>query len=137
MAEGLLVSDQVAQDAAQQAQVDEQVDQGVLVGNGCAVTQMRALDAQIHGLTVDAFGGGTLAIDFLIGLALPIQGVAQAGADTGGQVGRTATLRPVAVIEGAGLSGGMWEEQGAGILAALVFDDGAGAVGKGQLERHG
>ena len=45
---------------------------------------MRAFNAERQSLAVDAFHGGALAIDLLVGVTLPIEGVSQPGANAGG-----------------------------------------------------
>ena len=56
----------VLPDALQGAQVDQDVDQRVLVGDGALAAQVRALDAEGQGLAVDAFVGGALVVDGLV-----------------------------------------------------------------------
>ena len=55
-----------AAEALQEAQVDQDVDQGVEVSDGGAVADVRALDAEGDGLAVDAFDGGALVVDVLV-----------------------------------------------------------------------
>jgi hypothetical protein len=43
-------------DALEAAQVDQEVDQGVQVGDGLAIAQPGSLDAEGDGLGVDTFG---------------------------------------------------------------------------------
>ena len=103
----------------QGAEVDQDVDEGVLVGDGPTVAQFGALDAGFDGLGVDALGGGALLVDILVDLAFAVELVANASADTGGQRSDTA-LGPVPVLNRAGYTGGLWENQGAGIATPLV-----------------
>ena len=53
----------VTAQALQEAQVDEGVDQGILVGDGGAIAEMRPFDAEGERLGVDALVGGPLAIE--------------------------------------------------------------------------
>ena len=55
----------MAADALAGAQVDQDVGEGILVGDGLGVAQLGALDAEFDGLAVDAFGGGALFVDGL------------------------------------------------------------------------
>jgi hypothetical protein len=50
-------------EAVQKAKIDEQVNECVLVGDGCAVAEVGALDAEGGGLSVDALDGGALVVD--------------------------------------------------------------------------
>ncbi len=86
--------------AVQGAQVDQDIDEGILVGNGLAVAQPGALDAKLLGLGVDALGGGTLVVDFLVDVAIAVDLVAGARADTGGYRGGTALFGPNLVVDG-------------------------------------
>ena len=67
--------------ALQEVQIDQNVDERILIGDGFAVAQMRTLNAQVDRLCVDAFQGGALVISELIGLTVTVKGVAQARAD--------------------------------------------------------
>ncbi len=59
----------------QEAQVDQEIDQGLLAGDSLTVLQMGMLDAEVEGLRIDAFTRGALTIDFLVPLTVPIEGV--------------------------------------------------------------
>ena len=50
-------------DALQGTQVDQDVDEGVLVGDGLTVAQLGTFDVQFEGLAVDALCGGALLVD--------------------------------------------------------------------------
>jgi hypothetical protein len=50
----------------QEAEVDENVDQRVAVGDGLLVAEVGAFDAQRDGLAVNALGGGALLVDVLV-----------------------------------------------------------------------
>lgn len=106
-----------------------------MVGDRLAVAQTRTFDAQFFGQGVDAFGGGTLAVDLLVGVTLPMESAAQAGADAGGQGGSAAILEEILVIDGADLAGGFGEEQWAGIALALMLDQ-AGVAGESVTQDH-
>jgi hypothetical protein len=49
--------------AVQGAQVDQDLDEGILVDDGPAVALPGALDAKFLGLGIDALGGGALVVD--------------------------------------------------------------------------
>jgi hypothetical protein len=63
-------------DALKGVQVDQDVGQRVGVGNRLTVAQLGSLDAEIDGLTVDAFGGGALLENGLIGFTVPVELIA-------------------------------------------------------------
>ena len=123
-------------DALQEAQIDEEVGQGVEIGNGVAVAEVGAFDAEGDGLAVDALDGGALLVDILVSLALAVEGVAQASADAGGHRRRAAFLRPVLVLDRAGFSGWLRIQKGADVFAALVLDQADGAVGVDEFTKH-
>lgn len=52
-------------DPLEGVQIDQNVGQGVVVGNGIAVAQFGSLNAEFHGLTVDPLGGGALFVNGL------------------------------------------------------------------------
>lgn len=105
-------------------QVDQDVDEGVLVGDGLAVAQPGTLDAQFLGLAVDALGGGPLLVDCLVYGAVAVELIANAGADAGGQCGHAATFGPVLVANGTDASRDYRERQGADVTATLVLEAG-------------
>ena len=123
--------------ALQEAQVDQQINQGVLVGNGAAIAQVRALDAEGDGLGVDAFHRRALAIEILVEGALAIQRIAQAGADTGRHHGRTAALLPLRSARRTSFGRRLGKAERADVLAAFMFDETGGAIGEGAFQGHG
>jgi hypothetical protein len=64
----------------QGAQVDQDVDEGVLIGDSVTIAQPGTLNAEFFGLGVDALGGGALFVDALVDFAL----VADANLNAGG-----------------------------------------------------
>jgi hypothetical protein len=120
--------------AMEEAQIDEQIDQSVLIGNGGAIPQMRSFDAEVDRLRVDPFDGGALPIDLFVTVAVAIQRVADAGPDADGHHGGTAALLPLRMTDRATLVRGV---EWADVFAAFMFDDTRGAIGVGELERHG
>ena len=115
-------------DALETAQVDEEVDEGVEVGDGVTVANMGTFDAEGDGLAIDAFDRGALSVDILVSLAVAVEGVAQASADAGGHGRRTALLAPLFVLDGTGLAVGLRIEQGTKVLRAFVLNQADGAV---------
>jgi len=67
---------QALADTLKHPQIDQDVDQCVLIGDGSAVAQIGPFDAQSLGLTVDAFDGGALLVDVFVGLAIAVKGIA-------------------------------------------------------------
>lgn len=119
----------------QGAQVEEDVDQRVLVGNGLPVAQFGALDAQFDGLAVDAFVRRALLVDLLVSFSLAVELVADASANAGGDGGGAADLGPAFVVDGAMLTRLFGEEQGADVAPAWVVDEGCFGP-EGVPERH-
>ena len=123
-------------DALEGTEVDEHVDQGVEVSDGPTVAQFGALDAQLDSLAVDAFGGGALAVDILVGLAGAVEFVAGACSWAEGQGGDAAALGPVLVADRAGLACGLGVAQGASIATAAVGEQAVRFLDEGGLEGH-
>jgi len=69
--------------ALKETQVDQDVDQRVLIGDGLTVAQMRALNAERDGLRVDPLDRGALAIDLLVEFTVAVKRVAQTRAVVG------------------------------------------------------
>ena len=118
----------------QGAQVDQDVYEGVLIGDRLSVAQLGVLDTQRDGLTVDALGSSALFVNLFVSLAVSVKLVPDAGADAG-RDGGDATLGPVFVLDGAGLTGGLREQQRADVAAALVLEK-RDFGDEGVLERH-
>ena len=55
------------------AQVDHDVDQGVLVEDGLSIADLGPLDAEFLGPGVDAFGGHTLLVDIIVAVDQPVK----------------------------------------------------------------
>ncbi len=121
----------------QEAEIDEQIDKRVLVGNGGAVAQMRTLDTEGGGLRINSLNGRALFVDVLVRLAVAVEGVTQAGADRGGHHGGATALLPELVMNRAGVGDTFREQQRTNIFAALMLDQTRGAVGESKLEGHG
>ena len=68
----------------QEAEIDEQINERILVGDGFAIAKDGALDAEGNGLRVDAFDGGALVVDAFVGNGVTVEGVADACADVVG-----------------------------------------------------
>ena len=87
-------------DALQGAEVDQDIGEGVEMGDGLTIADLGPLDTEFDRLTVDALGGGALAIEVFVGLAIAVELMADASAGTGGEGGDAATLGPVFVLDG-------------------------------------
>ena len=122
-------------DALEGVQVYQHVDQSIVIGDGCATAQPGTLNTQGDSLAVDALGGGTLLVDFLVGDTVAVELVADAGADAGRQRRGAAPFGPVLVVDGADAIGDFREPQGAEVAATLVLEAG-GATGEGMSEGH-
>ncbi len=46
--------------------IDNQIDQGIQIGNGTSVANARTLDAQLFGLAVDTFAGSALGVNDMV-----------------------------------------------------------------------
>ncbi len=120
----------------QEAQVDQDVDERVLIGDGGAIAQMWAFDAQGPGLGVDALHGGALAVEIFVWVAVAVEGVAEARPDAGRHHRATAALLPLFVVDWASLGGAGGEAQRTDVFTPFVFDKGLGAIGVGEFEGH-
>jgi hypothetical protein len=66
--------------AVQGPQVDQDVDEGVEVGDSLAVAQPGPLDAEFLGLRVDTLGGSALPLDGPVDVAIAVDLIADARA---------------------------------------------------------
>ena len=124
-------------EAVQEAEIDEQINERVLVGNGLAIAKNRTLDAESFGLRVDALDGGALVVDEFVSVAGTVEGVAEAGTDAGGHLGSAATGLPEFVMNRANVGSPFGMQERANIFATFMFDQTRGAVGEGKFEGHG
>ena len=118
-------------DALERMQVDDNIDQGVDVGDGRTVAQMGTLDAQRKRLAVDALGGSALVVDLSELLAGAVKLIAKPRAHARGEGGETAALGPVDVGKRARLVGSFREEQRTGIAADLMRNETKALLEKG------
>ncbi len=109
--------------AVQGPQVDEDVEQGIEIGNGLTVAQLGAFNAKGSGLGVDTFSGSALAIDMLVGWRGTVEFVADLCTGAEGKSGETTPFAPIGTVDGTGLSGRHWEKQRASIASAFVGDE--------------
>ena len=103
-------------------EIDDDRDQRILIGNGVTVSDFRSLNAQCPRLRIHPFGGGTLFGDRFVGCTMPVQLMAQAGADTGGHGGDTAAFFPIFMGKRAGCPCRCRILKGAGIAALFMRD---------------
>jgi hypothetical protein len=121
--------------ALEGAQVDQDVNEGVAIGNRVAIAQLGAFDTEFDGLGIDPFGSSPLLVGLFVELAITVKLVADTSADAGGDGGDTAALGPLFVFDRARLAGLVREKQGTGIAASFVSDKGSTAE-VGGLEWH-
>ncbi len=57
----------------QRFDVDREIDQGVERANGADIERFGSLDAQVFGLAIDTFAGGTLVVDDVVQGTLAIK----------------------------------------------------------------
>lgn len=100
---------------------EAQVDEDVVIGDGMAIPQMRALDAERDGLAVDALDGGAFPIQGFVEVALAVKLVAEPCPDASEHHGRMPTFFPLRVADGARLAGGLKKEQRTNVLAAFML----------------
>jgi len=93
-------------EAMQEAEVDQEIDEGVVVGDGGAVAQMGSFDPQGNGLRINALDGSALVVDEFVGNGVTVEGVTQTRADGGGHHGGAAAVLPTLVMHRAGT--GRW-----------------------------
>ena len=79
-------------DTAQGPQIDENINEGIVVGDGLFVTKLGAFDTQSERLGVDAFVGGALFIEQFVCLRIPVELVTDTGPDGGGHGGNATTF---------------------------------------------
>ena len=115
------------------AQVDEDVRQGVAVGNGGLVAQLGSLDTQGNCLAEDPLDSGALFVDLLVGIAFPVQLVANTSAGEHGHGELAAPFGPARVVDWAGLVISL--QRTAKATAAML--DQRGAVDEGAFAGHG
>jgi len=127
----------VVAQAAKETEIEEQVDQGVAVGDGLTIAQLGPLDAQLDRLGVDAFAGRALAIHRLVLGAVAVKFVTGASAGGSGERGEAALLGRVLVLDGAELASGLGKEQGTGIASAFVRDGTVRFLDESTLPGHG
>ena len=60
-------------DTLDEAEVDEQVNEGVAVGDGALVAKLGSFNAQSDRLSIEAFGGGALVVDAFEGFRLSVE----------------------------------------------------------------
>ena len=125
----------LATHALQSAEVKQDVDQSVLIGDRLLIAESGAFNAQFFSQGIDALGGGALLVYLLVCVAVPIELVPDASADAGGYFGDAATFGPLWVIDGAILAGGLGKKQGTNIAPTLVGQKPA-LRDVGGLERH-
>ena len=121
----------------QETQVDQKVDERVLIGNGAAIPEMGPLNAEGHGLAVDALDGRALPIELLVVVALAIQRIAQARTDADRHHSCASTGLPLRVMDRAAMPGALGKQYRTDVLTALMLNQACGAVGVGELQGHG
>jgi len=121
--------------SVQGTEIDQNIDEGVLIGDGPTIAQSGALNTQCFGLGVDTLGGSALLVDFLEEGTIAVELIADASADAGGESGSTATIGPSLVIHGADASRDFRVAQRTDVTPALVLEEG-GTTSVGVSEGH-
>ena len=73
----------MATNAVEGAEVDEDVDQGVAIGNGLEIAEFGAFNTEGLGLSIDAFVGGALVVEFYVAVAVTVELIAETSTNTG------------------------------------------------------
>ena len=89
-------------------QIYQNVGDGVVVCNGGAVAQLWAFDTKVNGLAVNAFRGGPLFIDMLVGCIVSIDLITQFCTRAGSHSRDTTTLCPILVLDRTDLASDFW-----------------------------
>ena len=121
--------------SVQGTKIDQNIDEGVLIGYGPTIAQSGALNTQFFGLGVDALGSSALLVDSLEEGTVAVELIADASADAGGKSGSTAAFGPVLVTNRADAGRDFREAQGTDVTAALVLEEG-GTTSVGVSEGH-
>jgi hypothetical protein len=99
--------------------IDGEIDQGIERADGAESACFGSLDAQVFGLTVDAFAGGALAVDALVEGTVAIQGDTHQAPSFLVDVFDTAFVF-AKLLMGAALARWRWMEQGTAIALRAV-----------------
>jgi hypothetical protein len=99
-------------DPLEGVQIDQDIGQGVVIGNGQAIAELGTLDPQGNSLTVDTFGGRALLLDLLVHLAIAVDLVAYPCPLAGGQGCDTAIHGRALGERGDIDREGIWEGKG-------------------------
>ena len=110
-------------DPLEGVQIDQNVSQGIVIGDGKAIAEFGALDPKMNRLAVDAFGGSALFVDRFVFFTLAIQLIAQASTRAGCQSGDAAALRPLGMLDRAGFTRTDWMEQRTDKPATLMGNE--------------
>jgi hypothetical protein len=106
------------------AEVDEDIDEGVEIGNGLLITELWSLNTEGFSLRVDTLGAGALFAKVLVRGSVPVELIAETRSDGSRHSGQTAPLGPRLVANGTGLTGGVRMKEGATVATPLMFDQG-------------
>ena len=118
--------------ALQQTEIDQGVGQCIEIGDGIAITKVGAFNAETNCLAVDAFGGGTLRVDFFIGLTVPVQRISKSCANAGRHGDGAAAFASALMMNRARLFDefllDVFGKERTDILAAFMLNDGEGSI---------
>ena len=94
-------------DTLQRAQIDQNIDQGILIRDRVSVANFGPFNPEFDRLGIDPFGRRALFVDLFIRWVFAIQLMAEPGADTCREGGVTASGRPFHMFDGACGAGGV------------------------------
>ena len=111
--------------SVQGTEIDQNIDEGVLIGDGPTIAQSGALNTQFFGLGVDTFSGSALLVDCLEEGTIAVDLIADASADAGGKSGGTAAFGSVLVTNRADAGRDFREAQRTDVTTPLVLEEGS------------
>lgn len=118
------------------AEVDEDINEGVEIGNRLVIAEFGTFDTQSFGLRIDTLSDRAIIVNRFEGIGVAVELVTEASANGGGHGGETTPFRPLLVVDRARLTGGNRMKERAGIPTSLVFDQ-SGFATVGGFKRHG
>ena len=125
----------------EQAEIDQDVGEGVEIGDGIAVAEVGTFNAESDRLAIDAFGGRALFVNIFVDLALPVERITQASANASRHGNPTAAFARAFMMNRTRLFDesvfDVFGKERADVLAAFMFEEGDGSVCVGEQKRHG
>ncbi|HLA07133.1 MAG TPA: hypothetical protein VJ022_06805, partial [Anaerolineales bacterium] len=119
-------------DSLKQAEIDQGIRECIEIGDRIAIAETGTFNAKTDSLAVDALGGRSLSVNIFISLALPIEGISQASANTGRHGNSATAFASTFMMNRASLLDKfifhIFGKEGTNILAAFMLHNGDGSV---------